>query len=63
MCGNLKNKVKMRVLGPQPNSSVWDIGLDGKLWYDRNGRSGKLSHSNEVIDTCTCSNDDLHVQV
>ena len=32
--------------GPQPNSSGWDLGQDGKLW---NGRSGKLSHSNDVI--------------
>ena len=32
-------------LGPQPNSSGWDLGRDGKWWNGRNGRSGKLSHS------------------
>ena len=46
--------------GPQPNSSGWDLGQDGKLW---NGRSGKLSHSNDVIGACLCSNVDLHVCV
>ena len=39
--------------GPQPNSSGWDRGQDGKLWNGRNGRSGKLSHSNDVIGACT----------
>ena len=34
--------------GPQPNSSGWDLGQDGKLWNGRNGRSGKLSHSNDA---------------
>jgi hypothetical protein len=43
--------------GPQPNSSGWDLGQDGKLWNGRNGRSGKLSHSNDVIGACICSND------
>ena len=42
---------------PQPNSSGWDLGQDGKLWNGRNGRSGKLSHSNDVIGACICSND------
>ena len=46
--------------GPQPNSSWWDLGQDGKLWNSRNGRSGKLNHSNDVVDA---SNDDLHVNV
>ena len=46
--------------GPQPNSSGWDLGQDGKLWNGRNGRSGKLSHSS---DACICSNVDLHVHV
>ena len=32
--------------GPQPNSSGWDLGQDGKLW---NGRNGKLSHSSVEI--------------
>ena len=54
---------KLRLYGenicsdPQPNSSVWDLGQDGKLWNDRNGKSGKLSHSNDVIGACICSND------
>ena len=43
--------------GPQPNSSGWDLGQDGKLWNGRNGRSGKLSHSSDVIGACICSND------
>ena len=43
--------------GPQPNSSGWDLGQDGKLWNGRNGRSGKLSHSSDVIGVCICSND------
>ena len=30
---------------------------DGKLWNGRNGRSGKLSHSSDVIGACICSND------
>ena len=47
----------------QPNSSGWDVGQDGKLWNGRNGRSGKLSHSYDVIGACICSNDDLHVNV
>ena len=42
--------------GPQPNSSRWDLGQDGKL-NGRNGRSGKLSHSSDVIGACICSND------
>ena len=51
MCGSLENfdyMVKMHA-GPQPNSSGWDLGQDGKLWNGRNGRSGKLSHSSDVI--------------
>ena len=39
--------------GPQPNSSGWDLGQDGKLWNGWNGRSGKLSHSSDVIGACT----------
>ena len=39
-------------LGPQPNSSGWDLGQDGKLWNGRDGSSNKLSHSNEVIGAC-----------
>ena len=46
--------VKMRVL---PNSLGWDLGQDGTLWNGRNGRSGKLIHSNDVISACICSND------
>ena len=38
--------------GPKPNSSGWDLGQDGKLWNGRNGRSGKLSHSSDVIGAC-----------
>ena len=43
--------------GPQPNSSGWDLGQDGKLWNGRNGRSGKLSHSYDMIGACIYSND------
>ena len=45
---------KLRLYGesPKPNSSGWDLGQDGKLWNGRNGRSGKLSHSNDVIGAC-----------
>ena len=32
-------------------------GQDGKLWNGTNGRSGELSHSNDVIGACICSND------
>ena len=46
---------------PQPNSSGWDRGQVGKLWNGRNGRSGKMSHSNDVIGAYICSNVDLHV--
>ena len=49
--------------GPQLNSSGWDLGQDGKFWNDRNGRSGKLSHSSDVIGACICSNVHLHVCV
>ena len=34
-----------------------DLGQDGKLWNGRNGRSGKLSHSNDVVGACICSID------
>ena len=44
--------------GPQPNSLWWDLGQDGIVAW--NGRSCKLSHSNDVIDA---SNDNLHVNV
>ena len=39
--------------GPQPNSSRLDLSHDGnyKLW-NGNGRSGKLSHSSDVIGAC-----------
>ena len=43
--------------GPQPNSSGWDLGQDGKLWNGRNSRSGKLSHSNDVIGAYIYSSD------
>ena len=49
--------------GPQPNTSRWDLGQDGKLWNARNGRSGKLSHYRDKIGACICSNVDLHVCV
>ena len=52
-----RKQVENACAGPQPKSSGWDLGQDGKLW---NGRSGKLSHSNDVIDA---SNNDLHVTV
>ena len=47
----------LRARVPQPNSSGWDRGQDGKLWNGRNGRSGKLNHSSDVIGACICSND------
>ena len=40
--------------GPQPNSSEWDRGQDGKMWNGRNGRSDKLSHFNDMIGACIC---------
>ena len=41
-----------------------DVGLDGQLWSSRNGRSGKLSHSNSMVDACTyTSNVNLNVNV
>ena len=43
--------------GPQPNSSGWNLGQDGKLWNRRNGRSGKLSHSDDMMHVVSCSND------
>ena len=49
--------------GPPPNSSGWDLGQYSKLRNGRNGRSGKLSDSNDVIGTHICSNLDLHVCV
>ena len=47
--------------GSQPNSPGWNFGRDCKLRNGRNGRSCKLSHSSDVIDTCICSNVDLYV--
>ena len=47
MCGSVGNSNCTVIMpGPQPNSSGWDLGEDGKLW---NGSSGKLSQSNDVI--------------
>ena len=49
MCGSLENldyMVKMHALAP---SLTPHLGQDGKLWNGRNGRSGKLSHSSDVI--------------
>ena len=40
--------------GPQSDSSGWDQGQDGEFSNGRNGKSGKLSHSSDVIDACTC---------
>ena len=37
--------------GPQPNSSGWDLGQDGK-WNGRNGKSGTLNHSSNEIGAC-----------
>ena len=58
MCGSLENLdyvVKMHALAP--SLTPRDLGQDGKLWNGRNGRSGKLSHSSDVIGACICSND------
>ena len=33
------------------------VRMVAKLWIGRNGRSGKLSHSSDVIGACICSND------
>ena len=41
----------------QPSSSGWDLGQDDKLQNGTNGTIGKLSHSNDVIGACICSND------
>ena len=49
---NLDYTVRMHVL-----PAGWDLGQDGKLWNGRNGRSGKLSHSNDVIGACIRFND------
>ena len=63
MCGSLENldynygENLCPAAGPQSNSSGWDLGQDGKLWNGRNGRGGKLSHSNDVIGACICPND------
>ena len=46
--------MKMHVLAP----SLTPLGgILVRLWNGRNGRSGKLSHSNDVIGACICSND------
>ena len=60
MCGSLENldyMVKMHVLAPSLTPRGGIFGQDGKLWNGRNGRSGTLSHSNDVIGACICSND------
>ena len=50
MCGSLENDYGENAGPcPQPNSSGWDL--------DQDGRSGKLSHSSDVIGACFCSND------
>ena len=46
--------------GPQPNS----LGrILVRIGNGRNDRSGKLSHSSDVIGACISSNVDLHVCV
>ena len=52
MCGSLDYYGENACPGPQPNSSGWNLSQNGMLWNDRNGRSGKLSHSNDVIGAC-----------
>ena len=32
----------------------WDWGQDGEFSISRNGKKGKLSHSSDVVDACTC---------
>ena len=55
MHGSLENlDYKNACPDTQPNSLGWDLSQDGKLWNGRNGRSGKLSHSNDVIGACIC---------
>ena len=53
---NVWESRRLRLYGERA-SSGWDLGQDGKLWNGRNGRSGKLSHSNDMIGACICSND------
>ena len=58
MCGSLENLYGENACpGPQPNSYLEVGSWAGWLWNSRNGRSGKLSHSNDVIGGCLCSND------
>ena len=60
---NVWESRKLRLYGenacpsPQPHSLEWDLGQDGKLWNRRNGRSGKLSHSDDVMHVVSCFND------
>ena len=42
--------------------SARDLGHDGKLKNSRNGRSGTLSHSNDMIGACICSDDGVNVR-
>ena len=37
--------------------------MNNSTYYSYYQRSGKWSHSNDVIGACICSNDDLHVNV
>ena len=39
-----------------PDSLGWDRGQDGEFSNGRDGKSGALSHSSDVIDACTCIN-------
>ena len=60
----LRKLTKDACPGPQSDSSGWDRGQDGEFSNGRNGKSGELSHSSDVIDACTCINSvDLHVNV
>ena len=49
--------------GPQPNSSGGILVRVVSCGNGRNGRSGKVSHSNDVIGACICSHVDLHLCV
>ena len=59
MCGSLEKYLKYygenTCPDPQPNSQGWNLGQNGKLWNGRKSKSGKLSHSNDVIGACICS--------
>ena len=50
MCESVGNSNCTVIMAPSSTPrGGWDLGQDGKLWNGRSGRSGKLSHSTDVI--------------